>query len=232
LSYSAAIDFSGPEVAFAIGENKTGQLITEAFRTMSGREGASLLNWLSDVLTKKKLTMQDITSWTVGNGPGSFTGLRLAASLVNGLCYQQPQVKTRGISSALALAAWSADDTETGTIGIVFKGKIDDLLIFTVEKENGKYSISNRVIVPHTAVSLDTFKEFNILVSLKQDWPSLEPHLPEELLSSFKLAPHVPVDKMLFLEATEQDSTSIIDLDYIRPAVHTAPKPKRDIPTT
>ena len=47
-----------------------------------------LLGWLRDKLAENNKTWQDITEITFMSGPGSFTGLRIGASVVNTLAHE------------------------------------------------------------------------------------------------------------------------------------------------
>ena len=52
----------------------------------SGRDLAeNLLTYIRDKLTENNATWQDLTEITFMSGPGSFTGLRIGASVVNTL---------------------------------------------------------------------------------------------------------------------------------------------------
>ena len=47
-----------------------------------------LLSWLRDKLAENGKTFQDISEITFMSGPGSFTGLRIGASIVNTLAHE------------------------------------------------------------------------------------------------------------------------------------------------
>ena len=52
-----------------------------------GRHSADLLSKIQEVIDKEELTIADIQGVIVGEGPGSFTGVRVAAATAKGLCY-------------------------------------------------------------------------------------------------------------------------------------------------
>ena len=75
------------------------------------RQAAALAPWLNDLLSSQNLTVRDVTRWTVGSGPGSFTGMRLASALVKGWVYGRTDVRTRCVPTALIAAAACTADT-------------------------------------------------------------------------------------------------------------------------
>ena len=109
----AALDFSGPQAVFAV--EKDGNKIFEVSKLMQRRDAASFAEFLQSNLKAHGLDFADITHWTVGSGPGSFTGMRIAASFVQGLTYGK-DVQTRTVPSAEAIAASAGLQKENACI--------------------------------------------------------------------------------------------------------------------
>ena len=82
MSFDAVLDSAAGVAYLAVFDG--GEKRFSAAAPMRGREAAKLPVWIEGELENHGLKLADISRWTVGAGPGSFTGLRLAAALVAG----------------------------------------------------------------------------------------------------------------------------------------------------
>ena len=80
--YAAAIDLSGRSAGFALMKDQ--ELLCAASRPMRGRDSAELADFVAQQLAANGVELAEVSDWLVGSGPGSFTGLRLAAALAAG----------------------------------------------------------------------------------------------------------------------------------------------------
>ena len=78
-----ALDTSGPIGTFALAED--GRLRIEREQRVSNAHGESILPLIDEACRELAWTPKSIERWIVGVGPGSFTGARIATSLVKGI---------------------------------------------------------------------------------------------------------------------------------------------------
>ena len=84
---------------------------TELIETVGHKHSERVLPMIDAALAKSGLTLGDIDFFAFGAGPGSFTGLRIACGIAQGLAYgKRKQVIPIGNLRALAAQAFSSAD--------------------------------------------------------------------------------------------------------------------------
>ena len=96
-----AIETSSQACSVAICNDKK---ITEKHQILNNQHSQFLLSFIDDLLAELSIEKSELDAVAVGNGPGSFTGLRLAMGVAQGLSYglNKPLIP---VSSLLAVAA-------------------------------------------------------------------------------------------------------------------------------
>lgn len=115
-----AIDTATDIASVAIGPG--GGRYPDASRSMRGarQHAASLLTLIQQVLADARTTLRDITEIVVGDGPGSFTGLRIGWAAAKGLAHER-EISLVAIPSLLGAArAASALERESRAIAACF----------------------------------------------------------------------------------------------------------------
>lgn len=226
---SAAVDFSGMEATFSVASVKDSrkEIINE--RTiLKGSDSLYLLKWMRDNLRQHNHQLTDIVEWTVGTGPGSFTGLRIVCSLILGLTYNKKQVKARGLPSAYAIAA-SISESQDTDIAVLYGGRRNDALLYLIKQSSDARSMSTptppRLVNSEAQLTKD-LSSCKRIAALETDRKSLEALAPT-IVEKIRFVDHVPVEQLLKLNPDEWDRTALTHPQYIRPAVHVAPKEKR-----
>lgn len=218
----AAIDLAGKTAALAVAD-ADGKLLLDATRPMTNRESAELAAWIVAELAAVGLAVTDIGRWTVGSGPGSFTGMRLAAALVEGWCFGRP-VHARCVPTAVALAAASRA-ADGDRVGVVFDGRNAELLLFEVRRTGDDFVPGGVAAVYDGAAAGQVLAStrFDRFCARSEDAPALEKLLGGEtarnieIIGRFSAAP--------LLAAPQPEFNDILtDLVYIRPAVFTGAK--------
>jgi len=118
-----AIDASGAICSVAV--NKAGQQFLETKEVVRSHS-QYLLPMIDDCLKKAGLSIADIDFCVYCKGPGSFTGLRLVISVVQGLAYSHG-FKMMGISSMRAMAQAVYDATGKDDIVICDDARMEEV---------------------------------------------------------------------------------------------------------
>ena len=101
----------------SVGLVNNGELISLR-ESDSGRDHAKKVAlFVDELLTENNIAPEQIDAVAVGEGPGSYTGLRIGVSFAKGLCYGtgKPLI---AISSLAALTAVACEDYKAGIIDI------------------------------------------------------------------------------------------------------------------
>ena len=89
-----ALDTATDRASVALGPSAEDALEEEVVG--SRRHAASLLPMVSRLLDRRGATLDDLTTLALADGPGSFTGLRVGAALVQALASKQVAVSMPG----------------------------------------------------------------------------------------------------------------------------------------
>lgn len=120
----AALDTS-LAAAFALAED--GRILANCALAKQGRDSDEfLVPWLMETLQGLGLNLADIRQWSVGTGPGSFSGIRVGISWVLGVC-AATGAGVRGVPSSLALARAIA--IQTGDVAVLHDARRSQLIL-------------------------------------------------------------------------------------------------------
>ena len=215
--YSAVIDPAPDHAAFAL--LKDDQIIAIERRPMRGRDAAALPVFILETLKNHDVDFSAVKRWTVGSGPGSFTGLRLVAALVSAWSLGKDDVKTRSVPGAVALGAM-LQLAPGEKAGVLYDGRNREILYFGVEGLPG----NDLKPTGETAV-LDTEQAAEFFASRRErlamftsESKAIRQILPEDVkVESFEYA---DTARLALTEAQDFDN-DLTRLVYIRPAVYT-----------
>ena len=125
----AALDSAGNHAEFALLED--GEVVLEALRPMRGREAAAMADFVLGELGKIGVKLGAIRRWSVGAGPGSFTGIRLVAALVAGWCFGRGDVSCRCVPGAISLGA-ALGPAPGEKLGALYDGRNREFIYYGV----------------------------------------------------------------------------------------------------
>ena len=215
MTISGAIDLSGPFASLAIAASDSTLLVSTSL-PLNGRDNVSFVKHMLSMLDRAALRPGDISLWIVGTGPGSFTGLRMAASLVAGLTFSAGEPpRSVGLPSPYPIAL------ELGLrvgcrMAILYPTKKKGELIFCgIERQAGGFEIAEESSPLDERRAVERLSPYARIASMGVDdgLDELESALskPIDRLSEF------PVRRM-FDPAFIPNYTGVDALRYARPA--------------
>lgn len=225
---SAAIDFSTNELTLAVRRKSD----TAVFATpMPPRDSARIVSWTYKSLKTLDLEVRDISRWTCGTGPGSFTALRCVAALTAGFATASERM-TRGVPSALALAAEIAEKLpETARIALLYDGRRGEALTLSIARSGTELKIPEPCEI--TTISGDaaasTLLEADALVAPAKERNGLAKALPKGILKRITYIERFPVERLLDVEEARWNRETLLNPIYLRAATHIAPKQPRQV---
>lgn len=224
MDISAGFDFSWNEASFSVIGAK-GEILFDNHLPLSGRDASALPAWMLGALKEKGLDFNSIAAWTVGSGPGSFTGMRIATAFVGGLSFGRDSVRKRSMPTACAMAYGL-----TGRIIALFDGRKSDLLSFpmTCGQDGSIRPDGHGEVLEDAAAAKLSIPADASLVALEKDRAAIESFFGAEVASRVRFAAHVRASALALNRPGEFDSR-LSDLVYIRPAVFVEPKAPRII---
>jgi tRNA threonylcarbamoyl adenosine modification protein YeaZ len=122
-----ALEFSSPQRSVAVirrGESPSDIDVSEVIEPGS----TAPFTMIEDALRAAKLEREQIDCIVVGLGPGSYTGIRAAISIVQGWQLAR-EIKLLGISSAECIAAQAAADGLTGRVNVIVDAQREEFYL-------------------------------------------------------------------------------------------------------
>ncbi len=118
-----AIDTSTEACSCALIKNG---LITETFEVIPRQHAKRLLPMIKDLLAEQSLDFTDLQAIAYGQGPGSFTGLRIAAGVTQGIALAA-NLPVVPVSSLAALAYQVKGQQEQAIVFSTLDARIDEI---------------------------------------------------------------------------------------------------------
>ncbi len=218
-----AIDLSGKEACFSAGSFPEKKIIFNTSFQMRGRDSSSLLPKLEEWLKKENISLGDVKRWTVGTGPGNYTGLRIVSALVSGIVFDRKDMRCRGIPSAYGIAAEMKLSGKERT-AVIYPLEDDKIYSFGVTVDDGEFLSAGELSGSFSVADFMRLSQGIRIAALQRDVAML----PKEILDNAVLFSELPVARLVFMNPSLWEGASVRDLIYIRPAVNVAPMSIRE----
>lgn len=132
-----ALETSTDTLSVALGTGVAGDTVWQHTGPGGAQASSTLLPLLQDLLSQAGWTLQSLDAIVFGRGPGSFTGLRTACAVAQGLAYgaQTPEraqgVPVLAVDTLMALAeeARLAAPADGGVIVALLDARMDELYV-------------------------------------------------------------------------------------------------------
>ncbi|MCJ8313063.1 MAG: tRNA (adenosine(37)-N6)-threonylcarbamoyltransferase complex dimerization subunit type 1 TsaB [Saccharospirillaceae bacterium] len=129
-------------------------------KDMGRNHSKQMLNMVDDVLLQASVELSDIDQFCYVRGPGSFTGVRIAASFLHGLAFGQKK-DVIGISSLLTMA-YEAKQThpENNLFLVAMDARMDEVYFAAVDfsKSDWASNLIEQVIAPEKVIWDPSYK--------------------------------------------------------------------------
>lgn len=217
MRLSIAIDSSSQPVIGFAEYSDTGLKLLSSVELDAKNSAESLLSVIVSELDKFEVSFKDIDKLIVGLGPGSFTGLRVACSLAEGLdfCNSKSAKKTVGISSA---SAFPASVNLLNDSAVLYDGRQSEILLYKIDFKNQKYKLNREPVILNASEKMPEHLKEKALFSVSRNYKLVNDVLGGEIAEKTKFFDKFPVEGLFKAEnCTEHHSIS--DPVYMRPAV-------------
>lgn len=222
--FQAALDLSGSEARICIAD-ASGKVIRCGVLAMKRRESAHLAEFTASEVAGCGGKLSDVKYWSVGIGPGSFTGMRLAAALIAGLTHGEKSVHTRGVPTAIAISQSAAPELPAGAVSaVLYDGRNHEILVYCVKRNAAGIDegcSEGTVLNKDTAAEFFAQNSFSMLCVQSSQADAVKQLLNPEVAGRLILVDDYDLSALLKSEKTFDNN--LRDLIYIRPAVFTKP---------
>jgi tRNA threonylcarbamoyl adenosine modification protein YeaZ len=218
----AALDTAGSQATFALADSASGELLAADHEIALGRRSAGLLDRVLGMIAGLGAGLEDVHAWSIGMGPGSFTGIRVGAAMVKGIC-QGTGAAYRGLPSSLGMVI-GAGEADGGEIAALSDGRRGQVLVSRYCWQDGVASAAAKPCVMKLAELVELPMRFVLLASD----PIVE-SLPELVRGRSTVLPYADAANLLAPKgwpwpACAEASTEPV---YVRPPVFVPPTPAR-----
>lgn len=141
-----AIECSTDTLSVALGSGRPGDAVAEHTGPGGPQSSTSLLPAVRRLLTQAGCTLADLAAIAFARGPGSFTGLRTACAVAQGLAYgtrssaHPDGLPVLAIDTLLALAETATPTDHHGPVATVLDARMDELYVAAWQRRDSGWT--------------------------------------------------------------------------------------------
>ncbi len=139
-----ALDTSSVACTVALGQ---GDKITERHEEQPREHTRLLLPMIRSLLEEAKMETRDLDAIVLGNGPGSFIGMRIAASVAQGIAFASG-IRIIPVSSLAAVAAQVLAEHDATEVAVAQDAHVNEVYLGIFARDNNdrtKHLIAERI---------------------------------------------------------------------------------------
>ncbi|WP_088330792.1 tRNA (adenosine(37)-N6)-threonylcarbamoyltransferase complex dimerization subunit type 1 TsaB [Lacimicrobium sp. SS2-24] len=129
-------------VALMLNSGTAEQVIFERFELCPQQHSQRLLPMVDELLSEAQVTLKSLDMLAFGRGPGSFTGVRIATGMIQGLAFGT-QLPVVGVSTLAAMAQQALEEQQQHHVAAAIDARMDEVYL-------GCYQHADGLMVPVT----------------------------------------------------------------------------------
>jgi tRNA threonylcarbamoyladenosine biosynthesis protein TsaB len=153
-------------------------ICAEEFVLSSREHTRKILPMVDSILATQSLSLQDIDAIAFGRGPGSFTGLRIAAGVVQGLAFGA-NLPVVAVSSLAAMAqGWIREQAQSceEMICVAFDARMSEVYFASFQNKSGySQSVDSELVSKPAKIELNNLIKPIVALGSGWNYPELLP---------------------------------------------------------
>lgn len=136
----------------------------EQFMLAPREHTQKILPTVNEVIKKAQLVLTDIDMIAYGQGPGSFTGVRIGISIAQGLAFGLDK-KMVGVSTLQAMAQEAFDTKQSESVYAAIDARMGEVYFAHYVNDKGLMTLVTNEMVIKPADLMDNFKEDGTMIN-------------------------------------------------------------------
>ncbi|WP_158968042.1 tRNA (adenosine(37)-N6)-threonylcarbamoyltransferase complex dimerization subunit type 1 TsaB [Paraglaciecola sp. L3A3] len=194
-----------------------GQVYSQ-FEVCPQQHSQRILPMIDEVLKEANVQLKDVDYLGFGRGPGSFTGVRIATGIIQGLALGTGH-KVIAVSTLAAMAQQASEQSQAAEVYAAIDARMSEVYFAHYQNNQGVMSLvgDEQVLPPEEAQALIKSEQNTVGVGVGTGWQAYAGLNPEQSLKI--LAPILYPNAKYMLSLAEKDIENglAIDVDDIQP---------------